>query len=260
MTYEELPPSPDFAQFIERYWAFEIEASDPPVIEHVIVPDGTISLTFAEGVGPDPILVIIGPFSIARKMPVFRGARFRGVRFRAGAASAFLGVNTAQLVDQRRPLADLDADLARDIFQSGAGLATLAEFAAMFESITHHRLTAIRDEAVCALAQALIDSDGSTALSQIIDGFGLSPRHLRRRFIAQTGLTPKMFSRLRRVRRACVDLIYDATGQVAAVSADNGYADQPHFNREIKAVFDMSPHLVQAYLRMIRHTNLLERG
>ena len=89
-------------------------------------------------------------------------------------------------------------------------------------------------------------------------GSAVGERQLRRRFQRETGLSPKVFARLRRVRRACIDLAYRGPGNVATISADHGYADQPHFTRELKAVFGMSPLQLRAYLDQIRHFNLLE--
>jgi AraC-like DNA-binding protein len=137
---------------------------------------------------------------------------------------------------------------------------SLDGFAARFEAATLDRAAARwrLDQAVCGLARRLVADDGGSALHDVMKGFGISPRQLRRRFVVHTGLTPKMFSRLRRVRRACIDLVHHDRGQVSQVSAENGFADQPHFTREMKAVFDMSPQLVHAYLSQIRHINLGE--
>jgi transcriptional regulator GlxA family with amidase domain len=81
---------------------------------------------------------------------------------------------------------------------------------------------------------------------------------LRRRFVAEVGLTPKVFSRLRRVRSTCADLLQDTRSGIAAISFEHGYADQAHLSIEVRTVFGMSPQLLHLYLRQIQHTNVAE--
>ena len=259
MIYEELAPSPSFAPFIERFWAFSLEAHDPSSLDHVIVPDGTTTLSVTPAAKGGRTVTLAGPSLTARRLIVEKDARYQGLRFRAGGVRACLGIDMAALVEKRLLLAEVAPDLAGAVaVMDMAG--GLAGFARAFEILVASWATQTErlDRAVCGLADALIASDGAVVLQEIMDGFGVGSRQLRRRFVAETGLTPKAFSRLRRVRRACVDLVYLQRGQVAAVSADHGFADQPHFTREMKAVFGMSPQLVHAYLAQIQHRNLLE--
>lgn len=261
MIYEESAPSPAFAPFVERYWAFSLEGADPDRIDHIIVPDGTTTLSLTQQSNGGWAMNLAGPSVVARRIVVERGARYCGVRFRAGAVPAFLGIKMAPMVEQRFPVNMVVPDLMAEL-HACPQVHGMSEFIEAFE--TGARARAARsvqlDTAVCALVQILADNDGSVPLGTVMADFEVGARQLRRRFVTQTGLTPKTYSRLRRVRRACVDLVELARGQVAAVSFDHGFADQPHFSREIRAVFDMSPQLIQAYLQQIRHHNVEARA
>lgn len=62
---------------------------------------------------------------------------------------------------------------------------------------------------------------------------------LHRLFLDQLGLPAKTVARLRRFERALAGV---AVGRpLAAVAADAGYFDQPHFNREVRAFTGESP-------------------
>jgi transcriptional regulator GlxA family with amidase domain len=66
-----------------------------------------------------------------------------------------------------------------------------------------------------------------------------SERQLERVFLSEMGLTPKMFARIVRLRRAIAFANAGTTLSTAAYSA--GYADQSHFNRDMRALMSGSP-------------------
>lgn len=65
-------------------------------------------------------------------------------------------------------------------------------------------------------------------------------RHLQRRTRQLVGLTPVEVDRLLRLERALLDF-RDGRASRAEVAADHGYADQPHFTREVRQVYRRSP-------------------
>lgn len=254
MRYEERPPSPEYAPYIERFWRFSVDDHDRPTFEHVIVPDGTISLAVIVLPSGEAFLNLVGPSAQAIRTEVHRGVRYFGARFHAGAFRALTRCEAATLAERVLPLAMVSPDWT-EAMQACVGAGDLPDFAARFEQAAQPwlRIAGPRDEAVCELARRLIAADGEGPLP--VQGLGVSERHLRRRFVREAGLSPKLFSRLRRVRRACIDLVLHAQAK-AAVSADHGYADQPHFTRELKAVFGLSPEILKQYLDQIRHIDV----
>jgi len=256
MRYEERAPSPALAPVIEAFWAFEIAAGGAPR-PHVIVPDGTVSLSITD-LGESVHLMLTGPQTRARRVEVHPGAIYRGVRFRAGALKAALGVAPGAWVDRVVPLADIRPDLAEALAQGYSRDAGLAGFAARVEAALTPDAGAL-DTEVAALAAAIAAAEGEAPLTELMARGELGPRQLRRRFIAATGLTPKTYARLRRVRRACIGLASLPPGELAALSADAGYADQPHFSRDMREVFGMSPQTLHTYLRQIAHHNVGDR-
>jgi AraC-like DNA-binding protein len=209
MKYEERAPSPQFAPFIERFWAFETDAGDPESYEHVIVPDGTANIAVIEPMPGGAFVSVAGPSPVAVRVPVHRGLTYRGVRIRAGAWRALLGDEVAGLVGQKMPMMMLSPDLGMAIQSACGGAGGLSRFAERFEGAVSGRLDeGLLDVEVCSLAQKLIDSDGFAAMTDLMAGSAVGERQLRRRFQRETGLSPKVFARLRRVRRACIDLAY----------------------------------------------------
>lgn len=259
MRYEEQAASPDLAPYIERLWHFAVEEGDPGSFEHVIPPDGTVNLSvIAPGPGGGTFIGVSGPSVVAFRTTVHRHACYFGLRLQPGAFRPLFGREVGALVDNRVLLESLAPRLATALAHARRN--SFADFACDAETALRDFAAPLpaRDEAVCELVERLVSSEGSGALDELMAGLPVGARQLRRRFVREVGLTPKAFARIRRLRRACIEMVLDGTA-AAVVSAGHGYADQSHFSRELRAMFQMSPQLLGQYLAQIAHVNLRER-
>ncbi|SEM30736.1 AraC family transcriptional regulator [Streptacidiphilus jiangxiensis] len=88
----------------------------------------------------------------------------------------------------------------------------------------------------------LLASRGLVRVAALADEVGWSERHLRSRFLAEIGLTPKAAARVVRfdVARRRLATRPDAP-DLAGLAADHGYADQSHLDREFTALAGCAP-------------------
>lgn len=93
----------------------------------------------------------------------------------------------------------------------------------------------------------LLRTGGGVTVSGLADETGWSERHLRSRFLAETGLTPKAAARVVRFHRArrllqrrSADGVLARSG-LAGLAADCGYYDQAHLAREFRALAGCAP-------------------
>ncbi len=93
--------------------------------------------------------------------------------------------------------------------------------------------------------QRLLRSGGTVRVADLAAATGWSDRHLRSRFRAETGLTPKAAARVIRFHRARRRLLRRAAGQeqliLADLAAECGYYDQAHLAREFRALAGCAP-------------------
>ena len=80
---------------------------------------------------------------------------------------------------------------------------------------------------------------GSVRIGALTAELGCSRRHLAARFREHVGVPPKTVGRILRFRRALALLRSGAEPAVAAQAC--GYADQPHLNREFRALAGATP-------------------
>ncbi|EST23842.1 helix-turn-helix domain-containing protein [Streptomyces roseochromogenus] len=86
---------------------------------------------------------------------------------------------------------------------------------------------------------ALRDSAGRVRVEALAAGTGWSRRHLERRFLLQTGLTPKGAAQVLRLQSAL--RLKESGASWADAAAQAGYHDQPHFDRTFKAMTGRTP-------------------
>ncbi|WP_236652219.1 AraC family transcriptional regulator [Streptacidiphilus neutrinimicus] len=104
-------------------------------------------------------------------------------------------------------------------------------------------LRGVRLPAEVAEAWRLLRASGGRARVAAVAGeVGWSERHLRNRFVAEVGLTPKAAARVIRFDLARRRLAQRATApDLAGLAADHGYADQSHLDREFTALAGCAP-------------------
>ena len=88
-------------------------------------------------------------------------------------------------------------------------------------------------------AAAAIELLQSTSVEGVATRLGISPRQLQRNTLGSVGLPPKALQRVLRMQRFLH--LARRRGELAAASAEAGYADQSHMTREVRALSGLTP-------------------
>lgn len=251
MIYEEFAPQGAARRLVDSYWRFRLgdQASAPAV--HVIVPDATTSLSVAVvGGGASPMMAA-GPSRRAHVTEVHPKVIYAGARLRPECAALLLGVDGPELRGLFGPVGPplrVPARLAETLpdFARTGGTATLdVLFGGLSDGLRP-------DSEVAEVATRLIDDGGRGQVRQLARDVGVSERHLRRRFFEATGMTPKEFAGVRRLREACIVAVAEQRSWAEAAAAAD-YADQAHLSREVREAFAQTPRRIARYLQQIDH-------
>jgi len=70
------------------------------------------------------------------------------------------------------------------------------------------------------------------------------------------GLTPKRFSRIRRMRSALAHLLEPAPRTWSDVAADLGFSDHAHLVRDAVSLSGLTPRAIAGMTRAIRHESV----
>lgn len=242
------PASPVLRNFVAA-----VRAITPPVANLDLLPDGTTSLVFRLLDEDRADLVVLGPKTRAvyKRVPRFLLAVL--VVFRPGGAYPFFGVPMDELANRVVP--------ARDLWGRRAD-ALLEQLAAIGPGVTRDHTRArlevieralesrmfgpdVFEPASAAAARAAVRklSLGGATVEETARALNVSPRHLRRAFVATVGVSPKQYARITRFQGVVsnVSNVQVARGAWSEVALASGYCDQSHLVREFRELAGLSP-------------------
>lgn len=252
MLYRSHTPPPPLGDFIERFW---ICSDAPPHRRERILPSGTIELVV--NLREDEIriydpsntdhctrmsgAIVSGAYSRFFVIDPLQHASILGVHFKPGGAFPFLGAPAGELADTHVDVEALWGARALELRERLCAAATPAERFSLMERalLSHLRNPPERHGAV----PAALDAFGQSAEARVRDvakGVGLSQRRFIQVFAAEVGMTPKLYSRVRRFQRARA-LARKAAPDWARIAVDCGYFDQPHLIRDFQEFSGLTP-------------------
>lgn len=256
-SYAEYPPSPPLAAWVECFWS--ITAVDAPATTSRVLPDGCadviVDLATGDGAGAP---FVVGAMRRATVVPISGRVDLFGVRFQPGGAFPFLDIALDELTDRTVALdalwggvADALADALADV---PASERVARVEALLLRGMRSRRWSAARREVeLVASAVALVRrARGGVGVRETAAALGVGERRLERAFDRCVGLSPKFLARVLRFRAATVEIArrgsrWTGVGGAppslswSALAHASGYADQPHFNREFRALAGLTP-------------------
>lgn len=227
---------------------------------HRVLPDNCVDILWQDG-GEAGFAVgmMSSPILVASPLPVHTLA----VRFKPGMAGLFLALPMQEITDQR---ADMDLLWGRGeahrlgdaLWTSGAPLRARL---ALIEQELLRRLRAgsngVGNASISgaggatgarsgmALVQravaALDSSGGAVRVEALADGLGVSRQHLAAQFRQHVGLSPKLFARICRFRRATAAIKAAQSPDWAELALACGYFDQSHLIHDFQEFAGSAP-------------------
>jgi AraC-like DNA-binding protein len=165
------------------------------------------------------------------------------VRLTPLGAYQLFGVPTGELAER---VVGLDEVMGRAGAQLGQRLADAVDWETRFAFLDSVFARAAAsgprpDRNLVAAWNRLERRHGDLAIGELLADTGWSRRRLAERFRAQAGLTPKSAARIMRFARARDLLTRPGHRSIASIALACGYYDQPHFNRDFRALAGCTP-------------------
>jgi AraC-like DNA-binding protein len=245
MVYEEIPPHPLLRRHVACLWRSR-SLGGAPGASHRVLPDNCIDILWQDTGRP---AFAVGMMTRAIHVPLGAPVCTVAVRFLPGAAGWFLGVPLHELTDRDVAVTELRAlggvdRLAERLWQDGM------DDTARLALIEQHLLSRLQVMAlpagpslVGAALAALDGSGGAVRIEVLADQLGVSRQHLAAQFRTHVGLSPKLYARIQRFRRAAGALRDPDPAAVdwAQLALDCGYFDQSHLIRDFREFADSTP-------------------
>ncbi len=248
-------PVPPLAPFVEILWSWQ-SFHQPHRLERLL-PDGSMQLVvnLAEDetrtYDPDELTSV-------RRLPgaVLNGAHSRhfvldtaeqravaGIVFRPGAARAFFRLPAGELQNQMLPLDAVWGQIAHELRERLLATPIPEQRLELMEQILLARQ--LRDDgphpAVRFAVGEFLRGPDIRSVADVTNSIGLSSRRFIELFREEVGLTPKLFCRIRRFRRALRRIQAGAPHHWPDLALSCGYFDQAHFIHDFRAFSGISP-------------------
>ncbi|MGY1811040.1 helix-turn-helix domain-containing protein [Blastococcus sp. SYSU D00669] len=155
------------------------------------------------------------------------------------AARALFGLPAAELGERVVDLAAVLGRAADRLVEQLAEAGTWAERFARLDAALLARLSGSRGAVPPEVGEAwrlTVTGDGRRRVEEVAAAVGWSRRHLSEQFRLATGIGPKQAARIARFEAARRLLLGPGRPSLAEIAVRCGYADQPHLQREWRAL------------------------
>lgn len=255
MFFAAHKPSPPLSDFVDVLWLYE--GYDVPHEKERLLPDGSVELVInladdcirvydshdPEKTHTVPGCVVSGPRSEFFVIDTASEACTIGVHFKPGGAFPFFRVPPAEMANQSIALECLWGAGSARLRERLLGTNSPEERFHVLELCLLEELSRPlqRHRAVSYALQQLCSSAQAPPVSVVVDQLGCSQRRFIQLFSDEVGLTPKLFSRVRRFQRV-IETAH-ALNQInwTQTALECGYYDQAHFIHDFQAFAGITP-------------------
>jgi AraC-like DNA-binding protein len=244
MSYREILPHPALREHVDRFWVLLPELGSVAGPRHIL-PDGCIDVLV---VLPLRAVAVVGTMTQALVVDAPAPAT-AAVRFRPGAATAFLGLAAHELTDCRVAAEDLALPWldprVRDAQDPQAAVALLER-----GLLRHQAQLSAAQRLVAHVVRACFGAVPPTVQALALE-CGYSRQRLTRVVLEEVGIGAKELVRVGRLQRAVVRLQAQPQASLAQAALGLGYCDQAHMCRDFRELVGLSPRAVRAAARTI---------
>ncbi|GAA1111221.1 helix-turn-helix domain-containing protein [Nocardiopsis composta] len=241
--YTPVPVAADLSAELATGWTARAGGA------HMLVPDGCVDVLWLS----TGRIVVCGPETSGWSFELPAGTEAVGVRFRPGLAAAALGLDTPGALNRRIELADVLGDRTqRILLERMDGAASAGQRLHLLQDRIRERLRTVPpprpvhgSARTAALVSGMLGDDPASPVAELARAAGLSERQLHRRCVSAFGYGPAVLRRILRLQRFLRMARHPAaTTDLSVLAAMAGYTDQPHLNRDCRALAGVSPRVL----------------
>ncbi|WP_308195451.1 helix-turn-helix domain-containing protein [Dactylosporangium sp. AC04546] len=237
-------PHPRLRPYVVGYGGFR--SGSGAAVRHRVLPMNLVTM-IVDFAGPSRLVTGPGSSAVVHEQTAWGDGVAIGLT--PAGATAVLGVPMREIVGGTFRLADFlggrEVELAERL---GEAPDRPTWFAVLDEYLTARLAAAPQPDGLTMHAWwRLQRSADRLRISALADELDVGRRNLELRFQREVGLSPGAVARIARFQRA-VHMLTRSAG-LLRTAVDCGYADQPHFNREIRAMSGLTPTQLCAFLQ-----------
>lgn len=253
MHYREIKPEPALRHYIDFFWTLEKMDETLPWEGIKLLPDGHVELTVNLG---DPVVqrqdgktetrpqaFIGGMYRSAFFIEPRGNLKMAGVAFLPGKLQHFIKFPFASLCGCNVDMEDIFGQRWKPVFDKIQEQKSLEDVTRILQQYLLAVLNP--DQGLYApIDQALslmYKSAGNTPVQQFSKQLYIGERNFRRLFKEATGMSPKQFSRILRIKNVVTVFESGRVANITDLGYYCGYFDQAHFIHDFQLIAGESP-------------------
>jgi len=252
MFYHEYPPPPSLQLFIQCFWMLEHDYRQPFHTHEHLWADTHVELIFSFGEPyyqrrnnrkqKLPKNFIIGPSTKELLLYSDGFTGFIAARFHPWGFTPFSKQPATTLVNAILPAAKALNHPPQNLQEQGQTCTREKRLRLLTEYLTTTKPKQSPDNQLTrAIATQLKTTHGVEKITRLATQFKINPRKLERDFLQHIGLPAKLFARILRFNHARELIQQNPNIGLAALAYETGYADQAHFSKNFKQLFNFTP-------------------
>lgn len=247
MKYFTVQPPADLARYVRFFWVLEHDLSDSEPYYHRTMADGCAEMIFHikgrfDEIGRDDKTEasfwsgVHGQSQYYRRFVIGQDFGIFGVYLYPYALPALFGIPAVELSNQMPDLhaffGPVGAELEERVMLAPSHSERMHIVSGFLRDYIRKRER--QEPAVFSVISSVIRSNGLARIPELAAQSFLSTRQFERKFLAFSGFSPKLFSRIIRFQSALNE--YGSKGKsLTEIAYECGYYDQSHFIHDFKA-------------------------
>lgn len=254
MHYQEIEPRKELSNYLKCIWMLEDEQPADTASPQKVLPDGCAELIIHYGshfkietagkLVKQPRSFIFGALTRPIELYTTGPSGMIAARFYPGGLFPFVQRPLRQLTDRYISLSSLYGKKGKQIEATVLNAPGLQQRAALLQDFLSALLTVNPPAGSMIphrIAEMMINKDKAVKIEALSRQLNVGRRHLERKFIEQTGMTPKMLFNIIRFQNIFRIMNNKKIRSLTDLSYEAGYYDQSHFNRDFKRFAGASP-------------------
>lgn len=252
VLHDSLPAGKPLSGLVHRI--LTSVATEPGTFEIPLPPTGSIYLNalirgkatfrFSDGTHAHAPKFYIGG-QLLREIPIARiqtPLLLVGLQFSATGIHRLFRIDASKLTDRMTPLDVVDGELARYLSDALENVDRSAEAAKILQDILAGQLPNALAGGLAARAATRIEAQGGHIdVAELAESCGVTPRHLRRVFSREVGISPKAYAKTIQLNAVISALQSGEMDAMHQIALKHGYYDQAHFIRDFSRLVGNNP-------------------
>jgi AraC-like DNA-binding protein len=245
--YKELKPtdywiSKDIALF------YQFKTNKVSVTSLSLIPDGCLDMLFCCDPKTPSAFLWTSPFHRKQQPELQKDCEYFGVRFFPEQSIIKLNSPMSELLNKQIPLFDVitcDESITELIASGKSFSERIEQFYKYFKKI---QISTGKDQQMVNYAiQQIYSSRGMLNIHELSDSIGYSEQHIRRKFEAYIGFSPKQFCQIVKFQNSLDMFLERNDSDILDIIYENGYYDQAHFIKGFKKFIHLTPRQYKKY-------------